>query len=530
MDAHYHFSAQAISRKAGRSSVKAAAYRAGEKLVDVRTGEVSDYSRKHTLGGRVFLPGGGTMGRAELWNAVENKHKRGDAIVAREFEISLPRQLNDEQRQALAFEYAASVVDRYGVAADANLHPPDKVTERDLQVDPHRFWMDDGKGGKHNGNWHMHLQLSACYVDADGNMGKKCVELDPIHMQRINSQRKKDGLEPLLNAVEAERALWADMCNRHLEQAGLDVRVDHRSFADRGITDREPTTHHGVHARAIERKTGEKSDRRLADEAAMRERAEQAAADKVQEAQIAAEIATAQHQVEVLKLDLAELELDQEIAAKPRLPAAPTQPSSDDVRRALEQAQKRLFDPKARVDHALKVKAAKDNLDDVGAKRTAAGAKLWDLKGEIETALPMQRWEAEQTINEWRKKHPLLSWFHDRGVQSAHLSSFERALEQISRNEQAARRKFDKTRASQIDLNEQHAKLVAALEDARTNELERLQKHLEPLRAEVDRLESELEKALDREGVLQAQPATGWIDDAQHHSEDSKQKWKRPTG
>jgi len=265
----YHFSAQTISRSDGRTSVRAAAYRAGEKFVDTRTGEVCDYSKKKgVLSGAVFLPGGATFDRAALWNAIEHHHKRGDAVVARELNVALPIELTPEQREALAFEYAESVANRYGVAVDVNLHEPDVVTDKMLEVDPGRFFMiDPDTGRRHNGNWHFHLMLSACYVDADGNMGKKCVELDPIHMQRINSQRKKDGLEPLLNAVEAERALWADMCNRHLEQAGLDVRVDHRSLADQGIVDREPTIHHGPAARGREAKTGKKSTMRLKDEA-----------------------------------------------------------------------------------------------------------------------------------------------------------------------------------------------------------------------------------------------------------------------
>lgn len=47
---HGHFSPECqriISRKrAGRSSTGAAAYRAGEQVIDERTGEVHDYSRK----------------------------------------------------------------------------------------------------------------------------------------------------------------------------------------------------------------------------------------------------------------------------------------------------------------------------------------------------------------------------------------------------------------------------------------------------------------------------------------------------
>ena len=49
------------------------------------------------------------------------------------------------------------------------------------------------------------------------------------------------------------RAAWADMSNRHLERAGREERIDHRSNAARGI-DEIPTIHEGVTAQALERK------------------------------------------------------------------------------------------------------------------------------------------------------------------------------------------------------------------------------------------------------------------------------------
>ena len=49
------------------------------------------------------------------------------------------------------------------------------------------------------------------------------------------------------------RAAWAECVNRNLEQCGRDERIDHRSFADKGI-DEQPTIHEGVVARALEAK------------------------------------------------------------------------------------------------------------------------------------------------------------------------------------------------------------------------------------------------------------------------------------
>ncbi|MBD4468170.1 MobA/MobL family protein, partial [Xanthomonas citri pv. citri] len=66
----YHLSAQIISRKAGRSATAAAAYRSGSEIVDERTGEVHDYSRKQgVLHSEIVMPQGCKWqpDRAELW-------------------------------------------------------------------------------------------------------------------------------------------------------------------------------------------------------------------------------------------------------------------------------------------------------------------------------------------------------------------------------------------------------------------------------------------------------------------------------
>lgn len=67
--------------------------------------------------------------------------------------------------------------------------------------------------------------MSACYVSNDGEMGKKCVEMDPIHCNRAK----------ISNAVEVQRKRWQEICNAALEKAGHNTRIDHRSHAEKGI-------------------------------------------------------------------------------------------------------------------------------------------------------------------------------------------------------------------------------------------------------------------------------------------------------
>ena len=49
------------------------------------------------------------------------------------------------------------------------------------------------------------------------------------------------------------RKAWADVTNRYLAKYGHDERIDHRSHADRGLTE-QPTIHEGAVARALEKK------------------------------------------------------------------------------------------------------------------------------------------------------------------------------------------------------------------------------------------------------------------------------------
>ena len=123
----YHCSVKTVGRSAGRSAVASAAYRSGVYLKDERTGEVHDYRRKagieHT---ELFLPSGVKFDREHLWNSAEASEKRKNSTVAREYEISLPEELNSEQRTELTRDFARHLVDRYGVAVDVSIHAPSR--------------------------------------------------------------------------------------------------------------------------------------------------------------------------------------------------------------------------------------------------------------------------------------------------------------------------------------------------------------------------------------------------------------------
>lgn len=362
----YHFSARTVSRSAGRSSTAAAAYRSGERIVDERTGEIHDYTRKGgVVDSLVVLPSGGTMNRAELWNKVEVHHKRGDATVAREFVVALPAELDAAQRQELARTYARDLADRYGVGVDLNIHAP-------------------GKEGDQR-NHHAHILLTACYCGPTGALGKKAVELDPIHCQR----------QKLQNVVEVERERWESIANGALEKAGQDARIDHRSLEAQGIYDRAPTVHLGPDATAIKRRGGVST---------IEERAKEQAAEFMAEMQAHVALQRAAER------DLAELEAQ---LAQAQWEARPVSERLAEVRQIQErllQERRDLWDRKRFADTAAKTARpqaeVQKGIDALPAVRKAAGqakARLEQLEAR-EAGLGWWQWIERRRVKSEKTK------------------------------------------------------------------------------------------------------------------------------
>ena len=122
----YHFSVQIISRSQGRNSVAAAAYRSAEKLVDERTRQTYDFTRKNdVVESAILLPKEAPQwmaDREKLWNAVEQTEKRKDAQLAREINIALPRELTPEQNGTLLKTFVQKEWVDKGMVADVAFH------------------------------------------------------------------------------------------------------------------------------------------------------------------------------------------------------------------------------------------------------------------------------------------------------------------------------------------------------------------------------------------------------------------------
>lgn len=217
--ADYRLSVKVVSRSTGRSAVAAAAYRAGEQLQDGRTGEVHDYTRRggveHT---EIRAPKNApawTQEREKLWTQAELAEKRINSQTAREIQISLPHELNEEQRKELVNQWVDKQLVARGMVADIAIHSPSRSGD--------------------NRNFHAHILLTTRNID-----GQKFTEKN----REWNSKE----------VLGEWRKSWAEAQNIALEKAlGKDApKVTHESYKDRGI-EKFPTKHLGPAQAARER-------------------------------------------------------------------------------------------------------------------------------------------------------------------------------------------------------------------------------------------------------------------------------------
>ncbi|MDD2859534.1 MAG: MobQ family relaxase [Acidiphilium sp.] len=224
--ADFRLSVSIISRGAGKSVMAAAAYRAGQCLTDERTGRIHDYTRKEGVEwNTVAVPPGSpewSLKREELWNRAEAAESRVNARTAREFQLSLPHELDLKQRKALVIEFVAREFTAKGLVADIALHKP-------------------GREGDQR-NYHAHILVPTRAIGPTG-FGPKLRELNGVQQ------------------LEAWRKSWADIQNRHLETAlGKEApKVSHLSLVEQNIA-RNAQIHLGPHVSAMERR-GIRTDR-----------------------------------------------------------------------------------------------------------------------------------------------------------------------------------------------------------------------------------------------------------------------------
>ena len=215
----YRVSLRTISRGRGQLAVATAAYISGDVLYLESEHWTYDWSWRAKDVAHSELFGAHGWSREELWNEAEWAEGRWDGVTARELILALPHELSLPEQIALACEFAEWLSDRYGVAADLAVHLPNV------------------RGGQDERNVHAHLMFTVRGMSPEGLRDRT----------EVWDDMKTGG--PELKMVRAE---WRRMYNEALERAGLEIRVDERSYTDQGL-ERLPGVHLGPVRSELER-------------------------------------------------------------------------------------------------------------------------------------------------------------------------------------------------------------------------------------------------------------------------------------
>ena len=241
----FHFSVNIISRGKGKSAVASAAYISGEKIKNEWDGVTHDYTRKQgVISKEIYLPDHAPeeyKDRKTLWNSVELFEKNSNAQLARNFIISLPKELSIEENKKMLEEYIQTNFVKEGMIVDLAIH-------------------DESREG--NQNIHAHIMTIVRPINEDGTWGQKSKKeyiLDEKGEKILNKNGKPKTRKIELTTwndkgnVEKWRENFSDLCNEYLAKNKIEKRVDHRSFKRQGIK-QIPTIHLGASASAMERK------------------------------------------------------------------------------------------------------------------------------------------------------------------------------------------------------------------------------------------------------------------------------------
>ena len=235
-------STKSVSRGQGQNAVAAAAYRAGDKLLDEdkEYGKTHDYEKRSgVLSADIILPtalAGGDIGRSELWNMAERNETRKNSRVAREWLIALPHELSEQDRKVLAHDFARTLADRYQVIADCAIHIP---TAKEIER------------GASPLNFHAHILLTTRTATIDDD-GKIYLTKDKADSEISDDDRRKKGLPRMSAEIKTVRELWEHTANKVLEAKGHHL-IDSRSYKSQGI-DLVPQIKMGKDATHMERK------------------------------------------------------------------------------------------------------------------------------------------------------------------------------------------------------------------------------------------------------------------------------------
>ena len=244
----YHMQAKVVSRGSGRSAVAASAYMSCSRMYNDYDGIQHDYTRKHGLiYQEVMLPPMAPSewnDREQLWNAVEETEKTKDSRLAREFVVALPVELDKDSNISLLQDFIKKNFVDMGMCADFAIHDTDGHN-------PHAHILLTVRPLNENGTWQYKTEKEYLCIKDGEEKGYERIDKHP----KSSRYGRQNPISEQWNSDEQLCIWWAnwtDAVNKMLARNQINATIDHRSFADQGITE-QPTIHEGYIAQNMEK-------------------------------------------------------------------------------------------------------------------------------------------------------------------------------------------------------------------------------------------------------------------------------------
>lgn len=184
-----------------------------------RTGE---YANRLSRGERLEATGYGNMpawaehNPLHFWEAAD-QNERNNGSTYREFELSLPRELNPEQRRELVSDWIKQEIGG-NYAYQFAIHNPQAA---DGEEQPH-----------------AHLMFSERRLDGINRDPEQFFKrYNSKHPERGGAKKDNTGKDRKTRKeeIKAQRDRWEKLTNSHLDRAGSSARIDMRSYKDQGL-------------------------------------------------------------------------------------------------------------------------------------------------------------------------------------------------------------------------------------------------------------------------------------------------------
>ena len=154
----------------------------------------------------------------KLFWQLSDEFERENGSVYREHIIALPRELSEEQRLALVVEWIENEI--------GDKHPYSFAIHCPLAAD-------------HKEQPHVHLMFSERTHDGiERGADQFFKRFNRKYPERGGAEKsnKNASWTDRKQVLKERRMRWQELCNTHLKQAGLKVRIDMRNYKERGLT------------------------------------------------------------------------------------------------------------------------------------------------------------------------------------------------------------------------------------------------------------------------------------------------------